>query len=118
MSIGKKIKLKRLENGWSQRELSDKMGYKNHSTITRIESGQIDIPQSKIVQFAKVLNTTVAYLMDWEEVKKNNDTLTDIIIKMRQDADFLSLVEILYNLDEEKLKGVKSLLLAFVKVDK
>ena len=77
MSIGEKIKQKRQELKWSQRELSDKMGYSNHSTIARIESGKVDIPQSRIVQFAEVMGTSVAYLMGWEETKKsatNNDS--------------------------------------------
>lgn len=66
MTIGEKIKQRRIEMGWSQRELSDRMQYSNHSTITRIEAGKVDVPQSRIIQFAEVLNTTVADLMDWE----------------------------------------------------
>lgn len=67
MSIGEKIKLRRNELKWSQRELSDKMGYSNHSTIARIESGTVDIPQSKIVKFSEVLGVSISYLMGWEE---------------------------------------------------
>jgi transcriptional regulator with XRE-family HTH domain len=70
MSIGGKIKSRRIELQWSQRELSDKMGYSNHSTIARIESGTVDIPQSKIVKFAEVLGVSISYLMDWEEENK------------------------------------------------
>ena len=71
MSIGEKIKARRTELKWSQRELSDKMGYSNHSTIARIESGTVDIPQSKIVRFSEVLGVSVGYLMGWEETKKS-----------------------------------------------
>lgn len=73
MKIGEKIKLRRKELRWSQRDLAEKMGY-NHSTITRIETGKIDIPQSRILQFAEVLNTDIAYLMDWNE---ENEKLAD-----------------------------------------
>lgn len=66
MSIGNRIKEKRIERGWSQRELAAKMGYSNHSTIGKIESGKVDIPQSRIVQFAEVLQTSVSFLMGWE----------------------------------------------------
>ena len=69
MKIGEKIKQRRQELKWSQRELAARMGY-NHSTITRIENGKIDIPQSRIVQFAEVLHTDIADLMSWEENKK------------------------------------------------
>lgn len=67
MKIGDKIKKRRMELEWSLRELSNRMGYANHSTIARIESGAVDIPQSKIVKFAEVLNVPVAYLMGWDE---------------------------------------------------
>ena len=85
MNIGEKIKKCRIEKGWSQRELSKRMGYSNHSTITKIESGAVDIPQSKIVKFAEILDTTVAYLMDWSDPKEktdDNDGLSDNKIKL------------------------------------
>ena len=50
-----------------------------------------------------------------EEDQKKNDTLTDIIVRMRMDEEFLALVESLYPLDSEKIKGVKQLLNAFTK---
>ena len=38
MNIGDRIRERRTELGWSQRELAEKMGY-NHSTVGRIERG-------------------------------------------------------------------------------
>lgn len=114
MKIGEKIKQRRTELKWSQRELAAKMGY-NHSTVTRIETGKIDIPQSRIVQFAEVLGVSVAYLMDWEEVQKNNDIITDAIVKMRTDNEFFSVVECLLSLDAEKLSIIKQTASAFKK---
>ena len=64
VSIGSRIKEARIQRGLSQRDLAKRMGYSNHSTISKIESGKIDIPQSRIVQFADVLGVTVAYLMN------------------------------------------------------
>lgn len=115
MTIGERIKERRNELKWSQRELSDKMGYSNHSTITRIEAGKVDIPQSRIIQFADVLGVSVAYLMGWDKEEKNNNTIASIVVRLRTDSDFLSLVESLDNLDEEKVRGVKQMLSAFLK---
>ena len=115
MEIGEKIKQRRLELGWSQRDLASKMGYNNNSTITRIEAGTVDIPQSRVVQFANVLGVSIAYLMDWEEVQKNNDTITDVIVKMRSDDEFLSVVSSLMTLDQEQMAAVKQLLLVLQK---
>lgn len=66
MSIGQRIKQCREKLGLSQEELARNLGYKSRSTINKIESGKNDITQSKIVEFARVLNTTPAYLMGWE----------------------------------------------------
>ena len=61
------IKEKRLELGLTQEELAKKMGYADKSMIAKIEAGSIDLPQSKIEAFAKVLNTSPSWLMGWDE---------------------------------------------------
>lgn len=65
--IGKKIKQKREELGYTQEELANKLGYKSKTTIAKIECGANDIVQSKVLEFAKALNTTPAFLMGWED---------------------------------------------------
>lgn len=65
--IGKRIREKRERLGISQEELAQKLGYKNKSTIAKIETGINDIVQSKVVEFAAALDTTVAYLMGWDD---------------------------------------------------
>ena len=64
--IGKRIKEKREYIGMTQEELATKLGYKNKSTIAKIETGANDIVQSKVIEFANALNTTVSYLMGWD----------------------------------------------------
>ena len=65
--IGKRIKEKREQQGITQEELAFKLGYKNKSTIAKIETGANDIVQSKVVEFAKALNTSDAFLMGWSD---------------------------------------------------
>lgn len=62
-----RIKSRRLEMGLTVEDLAHKMGYKDKSSISKIENGKADIPQSKIAAFADALETTPAYLMGWEE---------------------------------------------------
>lgn len=76
-TVGENILRMRKKLGWTQEELALKMGYKSKSTINKIEMGKNDIPQSKILQFAEALGTTPAYLMGWEEDKK--ETASDDI---------------------------------------
>ena len=66
-TVGNNILNRRKCLGMTQEELAKKMGYKSKSTINKIELGINDIPQSKIVKFAEVLETTPAQLMGWED---------------------------------------------------
>lgn len=67
MEIYQRIKALRERRGLSQEDLANLLGYKDRSTIAKIEKGINDITQSKIIAFAQALNTTPAYLMGWEE---------------------------------------------------
>ena len=114
MSIGQKIKQRRTELGWSQRELSDHMGYNNHSTITRIESGKVDVPQSRIVKFSEVLGVSIAYLMGWDkqiqiEIKEDPVNLAELHFEMIADKDLTEIYEDLKFLDAGQWKIVKDL---------
>ena len=110
MEIGDRIKNRRMELGWSQRELARRMGYSDNSTLARIEQGKVDVYQNKVVQFSEVLGVSIAYLMGWEEEQKKNDIQADIILKMRSDDTFMSVVESLYKLDKDKLEAVNQML--------
>lgn len=70
LQLYKNIKAKREELGISQDELAKLTGYTSRSSIAKIEKGTVDLPQTKIMLFAKALNTTPAYLMGWEEQKE------------------------------------------------
>lgn len=102
MSIGDRIKERRIELGITQEDLAKKMGYKSRSSINKIELGINDIPQSKIVKFAQILRVSPGYLMEWEpkikkatiiadEQKKENITL-DFIWRKRTDLQNIRLV--------------------------
>lgn len=114
MTIGERIKARRNELKLSQRELSDKMGYSNHSTIGKIENGKVDIPQSRIVQFAEVLGVSVAYLMGWDkqiqiEIKEDPINLADLHFEMIADKDLTEIYQDLKFLDVAQRKIVKDL---------
>ncbi len=88
MKIGEKIKLRRTEKGWSLQDLADRMGYANKSSIARIESGQIDPPQSKVVKFANALDTSVADLMGWLEDEEKPAVHSELSEKRQALIDF------------------------------
>lgn len=63
LELYRNIKQKRLEHGWSQTELAERMGYSHKSMISKIEAGLVDLSRSKIFEFAKVLGCTPGELM-------------------------------------------------------
>lgn len=65
-----RIKARRIELGLTVEELAQKMGYKDKSSISKIENGKADIPQSKVAAFARALNTTTAYLIGVDTAKE------------------------------------------------
>ena len=46
--LSRRILQRRLELGLSQEELAQRMGYRSKSSITKLEKGVNDIPQSKV----------------------------------------------------------------------
>ena len=110
MKIGEKIKHRRMELGWSQRDLAAKMGYNNNSTITRIEAGKVDIPQSRIVQFSEVLGVSVAHLMGWEEkIEKDPVGTAQLHLEILMDEDITEIFEDFKVLDGQQRQLVKDL---------
>lgn len=81
------------------------------STVRKWETGMIEnMKRDKIASLAKALGTTPTFLMGWEEEQKKNDILTDIILKMRTDNTFMSVVENIYRLDQNKLETIDQML--------
>lgn len=87
--IGKRIKNRRKELGITQEELAQKLGYKNKSTIAKIENGTNDIVQSKVVEFAKALDTTVAALMGWDDTEPEQEEHYYLDDNAREMAEFM-----------------------------
>ena len=67
MELYKNIKRRREELGMTQTKLAELTGYADKTAISKIESGHIDLSQSKIITFAKALKTTPSDLMGWDD---------------------------------------------------
>lgn len=63
MTTGQIIKMLREERGMTQETLAELMGYSHKSSINKIELGKADLPQSKLIAFAKVLNVSPCELL-------------------------------------------------------
>ena len=63
LQLYKNIKMLREEKGLSQDELAKLCGYTSRSSIAKIEKGEVDLQNSKILLFANALGTTPGKLM-------------------------------------------------------
>lgn len=67
MTVGERIKQKRIEKGMSVEELAAKLG-KNRATVYRYESNEIEnLPISILPPIATALGVSPVYLMGWED---------------------------------------------------
>ena len=78
------------------------------SVIQRYVSGETNkMSIDYLESIAKALHVSAPWLLGWEEVKKNNDALSDIIIRAQKDEDFFAALVSLHNLPADKLAAVK-----------
>ena len=94
-NVGKNIRARREELGLTQQELAERMGYKSKSAINKIELGINDITQSKVVAFAKALNTSPAYIMGWitSEQEKMNKAIPEAVNKAMESSGMKEIKE-------------------------
>ena len=76
MKLYENIKLRRKEVNLSQGELAKLTGYTDRTSISKIESGKVDLPQSKIRIFAEALHTTEGELMGTTEPPLPSDAIS------------------------------------------
>lgn len=99
----------------SYADLEKKTGIAKSSIQRYANAKTKKIPIDVVKLIADATNSSAAWIMGWsnEESFKINDTISDIIIKLRKDSDFRDVVSSLYNLTPEQLNAVKTFLAAF-----
>ncbi len=104
MDLNEKIKKLRQENNLTLEELANAIGV-SPSTILRYESGEIkNLRRDKIKKLADALFTTPAYLMGWEEEKKDNKS-SGYKALSKDEQEILSLYKNLDIQDKAEIKG-------------
>lgn len=70
--LGNNIKERRIRLGLTQSQLADMTGYTSRTSIAKIESGLVDLTQTKIVAIAKALQCEPGDLLDGMEIIEND----------------------------------------------
>jgi transcriptional regulator with XRE-family HTH domain len=107
------------KSGKSQKELAEVAGVapstfndwmkaKKYPRIDKIEI---------LANYFRILKSDLIEVKSEEhrEMQKENNTITDVVLRMTNDSDFFDLVETLHKLDSEKIASVKQMLSAFLK---
>ncbi len=103
----------------SRKELANDLGI-SYYTVTDWVKGKKYPRMDKVELLANYFGILKSDLIEEKteehrEMQKNNDTISDAVVKMRTDNEFLSVVECLLSLDAEKLSIIKQTALAFKK---
>ena len=118
MNVGEKIRIARMSKGMTQEELGNALGVQK-SAIAKYENGRVvNIKRSTLKKISDVLGIAPSELIFdayIKEEQKKNDIQADIILKMRTDKEFMSVVETLYKLDKEKLQSIDQMLTTLFK---
>lgn len=99
-------------------ELSMKTGVPK-SAISFYLAGKSEPKTDRHYIIAKALDVSEAWLMGYDvameraPTAKKNDRLAELVVRMRRDSDFFSMVSDLADLPQEQYESIKSLLAAF-----
>ena len=114
MNIGEKIRAARISKGMTQEELGKLLGVQK-SAVAKYENGRVvNIKRSTLKKISDILEIRPSELISTEEMQKNNDTLTDVVIKLRTDDEFASIVKGISQLSPVQLASVKQVVNAFL----
>lgn len=88
----------------------------NRSAISRYLSGEYEPKNKPIYELAKALDVSEMWLMGYDvppdrpQEQKNNDAISDIVVRLRTDDKFLSAVKRIYEFTPDKLDSFLHLL--------
>lgn len=92
------------------------------SALSQYLSGKSkNMDSVRMYRLCVYLNVNEAWMMGFDapmerpKEQKNNDIISDIIVRLRTDEGFFKVVETLNSLDKEQLDGVLQMLQAFTK---
>lgn len=88
----------------------------NRSAISRYLSGEYEPKNKPVYELAKALDVSDQWLLGYDvpmerpKAQKNNDAVSDIVVRLRTDENFLLAVKKIYILEPEKLESLLRLL--------
>lgn len=115
MSVGMRIRERRLALGLSQDELAHRMGYRSRNAVSNVETEKEDLTTARVSKYAAALGCTESYLMGWTDAPEGyggrvESTLT---VSARDDTPLFSLLNFINTLNEQEQAEALALLQGF-----
>ncbi|QOS99383.1 helix-turn-helix domain-containing protein [Brevibacterium sp. JNUCC-42] len=76
MTLGERLKEKRKEYKWTQKEIADKLGIDN-TTVSKWESNTYEPDATSLKELAEIYQTSTDYLLNKQQKEENNYSLDD-----------------------------------------
>lgn len=112
--LAKNLKKHIAKSGKDRRTISEELEV-SYSTLTEWVNGKKYPRIDRVEALANYFNISKSDLIeDFEDIKKDNDRLVSIIVKLRTNKELLDVVERLMSLDKTKLESLRRLLDTFV----
>lgn len=112
--FAKNLKKCIVKSGKERSVIAKDLGFP-YSTLTDWVNGKKYPRINNIEKLAEYFNVSKSDLIeDFAEIKKDNDRLATIIVKLRMNKELLDVVERLISLDKAKLESLSRLLDTFV----
>ena len=113
-TLAKNLKKYVAKSGKDRGLIAEELGL-SYSTLTDWINGNKYPRINNIEKLANYFNVTKSELIeDFEDIKKDNDAIATIIVKLRMNKELLDVVERLISLDKAKLESLSRLLDTFV----
>lgn len=118
MTIGQRIRIRREELGMSQTELAQKLGFKNRSSLNKIEM-DINAPRQKIIKaLADALETDVLYILGIsEETERKEKELCELFADCYGKESY-QIVSDFLKLDTNDRSAVAAMIKSLLSTDK
>ena len=113
-TLAKNLKTYIAKSGKDRSTIAEDLGLP-YSTMTDWVNGKKYPRINNIEKLAAYFNVSKLELIeDFEEIKRDNDRLATIVVKLRTNKELLEVVDRLLSLDKTKLESLKGLLDTFV----
>lgn len=114
MTVGDRIKERRIALGLTQDELAKRMGYSGKSTVCKAESTGDNVTTTKVKKFAEHLDCDWKYLMGWidldgNEIQNDNPYTADtakLTTLMVKDKELTEALTVYFGLSSKKKQKV------------